>query len=147
MPDDVHRQGKTIAEIKEGDSLTVTESISERDLLIYLGLTNDNNPLYIQNEYAQKLGYAGPVVPLVLLSGIITSSVSKLLPGPGSEVVNFSANFIRPVYHDEIVTFSFEVIKVDTMKEVVMISVEGNNRQNERVLDSVVMARPPRQQD
>lgn len=56
MPDDVHRQGKTIAEIKEGDSLTVTESISERDLLIYLGLTNDNNPLYIQNEYAQKLG-------------------------------------------------------------------------------------------
>ena len=147
MPDDVHRQGKTIAEIKEGDSLTVTESISERDLLIYLGLTNDNNPLYIQNEYAQKLGYAGPVVPPVLLSVIITSSVSKLLPGPGSEVVNFSANFIRPVYHDEIVTFSFEVIKVDTMKEVVMISVEGNNRQNERVLDSVVMARPPRQQD
>lgn len=147
MPDDVHRQGKTIAEIKEGDSLTVTESISERDLLIYLGLTNDNNPLYIQNEYAQKLGYAGPVVPPVLLSGIITSSVSKLLPGSGSEVVNFSANFIRPVYHDEIVTFSFEVIKVDTMKEVVMISVEGNNRQNERVLDSVVMARPPRQQD
>lgn len=143
----MHRQGKTIAEIKEGDSLTVTESISERDLLIYLGLTNDNNPLYIQNEYAQKLGYAGPVVPPVLLSGIITSSVSKLLPGPGSEVVNFSANFIRPVYHDEIVTFSFEVIKVDTMKEVVMISVEGNNRQNERVLDSVVMARPPRQQD
>lgn len=54
MPDDVHRQGKTIAEIKEGDSLTVTESISERDLLIYLGLTNDNNPLYIQNEYAQN---------------------------------------------------------------------------------------------
>ncbi len=94
MPDDVHRQGKTIAEIKEGDSLTVTESISERDLLIYLGLTNDNNPLYIQNEYAQKLGHAGPVVPPVLLSGIITSSVSKLLPGPGSEVVNFSANSI-----------------------------------------------------
>ena len=147
MPDDVHRQGKTIAEIKEGDSLTVTESISERDLLIYLGLTNDNNPLYIQNEYAQKLGQAVPGVPPVLLSGIITSSVSKLLPGPGSEVVNFSANFIRPVYHDEIVTFSFEVIKVDTMKEVVMISVEGSNRQNERVLDSVVMARPPRQQD
>lgn len=143
MPDDVHRQGKTIAEIKEGDSLTVTESISERDLLIYLGLTNDNNPLYIQNEYAQKLGHKGPVVPPVLLSGIITSSISKLLPGPGSEIVNFSANYIRPVYHDEIITFSFEVIKVDTMKEVVMISIEGNNRDNERVLDSVVMARPP----
>ena len=39
--------------------------------MIYLGLTNDNNPLYIQNEYAQKLGHAGPVVPPVLLSGIM----------------------------------------------------------------------------
>ncbi|KRL83622.1 FAS1-like dehydratase domain-containing protein [Ligilactobacillus apodemi] len=147
MPDDVHRLGKTLAEIKEGDSLTVTESISERDLLIYLGLTNDNNPLYIQNEYAKRLGHEKPIVPPVLLSGIITSSVSKLLPGPGSEIVNFSANYIMPVYHDEIITFSFEVIKVDTMKEVVMISVEGTNSNNERVLDSVIMARPPRQQD
>ena len=147
MPDDVHRLGKTLAEIKEGDSLTVTESISERDLLIYLGLTNENNPLYIQNEYAKRLGHVKPFVPPVMLSGIITSSVSKLLPGPGSEIVNFSANYIMPVYHDEIITFSFEVIKVDTMKEVVMISVEGTNSNNERVLDSVIMARPPRQQD
>ncbi|MEY8661885.1 MaoC/PaaZ C-terminal domain-containing protein [Ligilactobacillus faecis] len=146
MPDDVHRQGKPITAISEGDSLTVTESISERDLLIYLGLTNDNNPLYIQNEYAKSLGHKKTIVPPILLSGIITSSVSKLLPGPGSEIVNLSANFIMPVYHDEIITFSFEVIKVDLMKEVVMISVEATNSQDERVLDSVVMARPPRQE-
>ena len=45
MSEDVHRRGKTIDEIKEGDSLTVTESISDRDLLLYLGITNDNNPM------------------------------------------------------------------------------------------------------
>ncbi|NYA63158.1 enoyl-CoA hydratase, partial [Lactobacillus salivarius] len=50
MSEDVHRRGKTIDEIKEGDSLTVTESISDRDLLLYLGITNDNNPLYIQHD-------------------------------------------------------------------------------------------------
>ena len=100
MSEDVHRRGKTIDEIKEGDSLTVTESISDRD-------------------YARDTEYQKPIVPPVLLTGIITSSISKVLPGPGSDVVNLSTNFILPVYHDEMVTFSFEVIKVDSMKEVI----------------------------
>ena len=116
MSEDVHRRGKTIDEIKEGDSLTVTESISDRDLLLYLGITNDNNPLYIQHDYARDTEYQKPIVPPVLLTGIITSSISKVLPGPGSDVVNLSTNFILPVYHDEMITFSFEVIKVDSLK-------------------------------
>ena len=144
MQDDAHRRGKSIDEIKEGDSLTVTECISERELLIYLGLTNDSNPLYVQTAFAQSMGYKAPVVPPVMLSGILTSSISKLLPGPGSEIVNVATNFIEPVYHEETITFTFEVIKVDLMKEVIMISVEGTNENDNRILDSVIMVRPPR---
>ncbi len=141
MQDDAHRRGKSIDEIKEGDSLTVTECISERELLIYLGLTNDSNPLYVQTAFAQSMGYKAPVVPPVMLSGILTSSISKLLPGPGSEIVNVATNFIEPVYHEETITFTFEVIKVDLMKEVIMISVEGTNENGNRILDSVIMVR------
>ena len=144
MSEDVHRRGKTIDEIKEGDSLTVTESISDRDLLLYLGITNDNNPLYIQHDYARDTEYQKPIVPPVLLTGIITSSISKVLPGPGSDVVNLSTNFILPVYHDEMVTFSFEVIKVYSMKEVITISVEGENEDGDRVIDAVVIVKPPK---
>lgn len=46
--------GKTINEIEEGDSLSLTESIEDNQLLLYLGLTNDANPLYIQHDFAQK---------------------------------------------------------------------------------------------
>ena len=42
------------------------------------------------------------------------------------------------------VTFNFEIIKVDNMKEVVTMSVEGVNRQAERILDAVLMVRPPK---
>ncbi|WP_178198402.1 MaoC/PaaZ C-terminal domain-containing protein [Ligilactobacillus sp. Marseille-Q7487] len=144
MSEDAYRQGKTIEQIKEGDSLTVTESISERDLLLYLGLTNDDNPIYIQQSYARQTEYKKPIIPPVLLMGIITSSVSKLFPGPGSEIVNISLNLPKPVFHDEMVTFNFEIIKVDNMKEVVTMSVEGVNRQAERILDAVLMVRPPK---
>ncbi|KRM96628.1 dehydrogenase [Liquorilactobacillus aquaticus DSM 21051] len=144
MSEDSHRKGKTIDEIVEGDSLTVNESLSDRDILLYLGMTNDNNPLYIQHEYAKEIGYKGPVVPPVLLTGIITSSISKLLPGPGSEVVNLSVNFMLPVYHDENVTLNFEVIKVDMMKEVVTLSITGTKNEDERIVDAIVMVKPPK---
>lgn len=36
--------GKSIDEIQEGDSLTVTEIIEDKDILLYLGLTNDWEP-------------------------------------------------------------------------------------------------------
>ncbi len=143
MSEDTHRQGKTIDDLNEGDSLTVNESVADRDILLYLGMTNDNNPLYIQDEYAKNMGYKAAIVPPVLLTGIITRSVSKLLPGPGSQVVNLSVNFILPVYHEEDVTFTFEVIKVDDMKEVVTLSVTGVNDENCRIVDAVVMVRPP----
>lgn len=136
--------GKKIDEIEEGDSLSLTESIEDSQLLLYLGLTNDANPLYIQHDYTQKTEYQRPIVPSVMLMGIITSAISKHLPGPGSHVVNFSVNFIEPVFHYETLTFDFEVIKVDKMKDVVTISVEAVNTQEDRVLDAVVMIQPPK---
>ncbi|WP_240077981.1 MaoC/PaaZ C-terminal domain-containing protein [Enterococcus gallinarum] len=136
--------GKKIDVIEEGDSLSLTESIEDSQLLLYLGLTNDANPLYIQHDYTQKTEYQRPIVPSVMLMGIITSAISKHLPGPGSHVVNFSVNFIEPVFHYETLTFDFEVIKVDKMKDVVTISVEAVNTQEDRVLDAVVMVQPPK---
>src|SRR5699024_8388385 len=97
----------------------------------------------IQHEYAQETEYQRPIVPSVMLMGIITSAISKHLPGPGSHVVNFSVNFIEPVFHYETLTFQFEVIKVDKMKDVVTISVEAENTNEDRVLDAVVMVQPP----
>ncbi|MEC0988027.1 MaoC/PaaZ C-terminal domain-containing protein [Enterococcus faecalis] len=135
--------GKTIEYIEEGDSLSLTESIEDKDLLLYLGLTNDANPLYIQHDYAQKTEYEKPIVPSIMLMGIITSAISKHLPGPGSHVVNFSVNFVEPVFHYETLTFQLEVIKVDKMKDVITISVEAVNEQENRVLDAVVMVQPP----
>lgn len=99
--------------------------------------------LCISNMTLHKTEYQQPIVPSVMLMGIITSAISKHLPGPGSHVVNFSVNFIEPVFHYETLTFQFEVIKVDKMKDVVTISVEAENTNEDRVLDAVVMVQPP----
>lgn len=144
MFDNDQKIGKSIEEIHEGDNLSVTETIEDNQLLIYLGLTNDSNPLFIQNDYARMTEYKKPIVPSILLTGIITSTISKHLPGPGSHIVNISTNFLIPIYHHETITFEFEVIKVDKMKEVITLTVDANNSNGDRILDAVVMVKPPK---
>nr|WP_176974132.1 MaoC/PaaZ C-terminal domain-containing protein [Trichococcus collinsii] len=136
--------GKSIDEIQEGDSLTVTEIIEDKDILLYLGLTNDGNPLYIQHDYSQTTRFHKPIVPTVLLVGILTSNVSKHLPGPGSHIVDVSLNVIEPIYHNSTITFNFEVERVDERREQVTISVVGTNMDNERVLDAELIVETPR---
>lgn len=139
----LNKLGKTINEIEEGQTMSVTEAIEDDQILLYLGLTNDANPLYVQHDYAQKTVYEQPIVPSVLLMGIVTSTVSKHFPGPGSHIVNLSVNFVEAVYHYEMLTFLFEVIKVDKHKEDVTLSVEAVNTEGKRVLDAVVIVQPP----
>ena len=139
--------GKTIDEIQEGDSLTVTEIIETRDVLLYLGLTNDDNPLYVQYDYSQETTYHKPLVPTVLLVGIITSNISKHLPGPGSHIVDLSIDLIEPIYHNITITFDFTVKRLDERREQVTIFVEGNNLDGERLVEAeLIVATPQKMQ-
>lgn len=135
--------GKTIDEIQEGDSLTVTEIIETRDVLLYLGLTNDDNPLYVQYDYSQETIYHKPLVPTVLLVGIITSNISKHLPGPGSHIVDLSIDMIEPIYHNITITFDFTVKRLDERREQVTIFVEGNNLEGERLVEAELIVATP----
>ena len=135
--------GKTIDEIEEGDSLSVTEVIELKDILLYLGLTNDNNPLYLQYDYTQLTKYKKPLVPAVLIMGILTSNVSKHLPGPGSNVVDVSLDILEPIHHSTTITFEFEVKRVDERREQVTIAVEGNSHSGDRLLEAELIVETP----
>lgn len=139
-----YQLGKTLSTIKEGDSLTVTQVIEERDIFLYLGLTNDNNPLFTQADYAAQTDYQHAIVPQILLTGIITSAISKHLPGPGSNVVNLSLNFMQPVFHGVTLTFTFNVIRVDKARELVTIAVIAKDAHQTKVLDAEVLVAPPK---
>nr|SFZ88277.1 MaoC like domain protein [Loigolactobacillus rennini] len=139
-----YQLGKTLSTIKEGDSLTVTQAIEERDIFLYLGLTNDNNPLFTQADYAAQTDYQHAIVPQILLTGIITSAISKHLPGPGSNVVNLSLNFMQPVFHGVTLTFTFNVIRVDKARELVTIAVIAKDAHQTKVLDAEVLVAPPK---
>ncbi|KAB2334200.1 MaoC/PaaZ C-terminal domain-containing protein [Bacillus mesophilum] len=135
--------GRKIEEISKGEKLTLTEVIEDKDLLLYLGLTNDANPLYIQHDYASQTPYKKPIVPSIMLNGMITSAVSKYLPGPGSHILKQDLDYVKPVYHYASVTFLFEVTAVNTTEHTIQLSVIGTNEENEVVIRGELVVCPP----
>jgi acyl dehydratase len=134
--------GRKIEEITVGEKLSLTEKIEDKDILLYLGLTDDANPLYIQHDYASQTPFEKPIVPSIMLTGLITSAISKYLPGPGSHIISQEIEFPKPVYHYGTVEFLFEVIEVKTEEHSVMITVVGTNEQKETVIIGKVKVCP-----
>ncbi|MFC7783009.1 MULTISPECIES: MaoC/PaaZ C-terminal domain-containing protein [unclassified Rossellomorea] len=135
--------GRKIEEMTIGEKLTLTEKIEDNELLLYLGLTNDANPLYIQHDYASQTPFKKPIVPSIMLTGIITSAVSKYLPGPGSHIVEQNIEFPKPVYHYATVQFLFEVTEVNPDNHLVTINVSATNEESETVINGTIKVCPP----
>ena len=138
------RLGRKIEEITVGEKLKLTEKIEDKDLLLYLGLTNDSNPLYIQHDYASQTAYEKPIVPTIMLTGIVTSAVSKYLPGPGSHIVQQQLSFPKAVYHYSIINILLEVIHVDREMNAIEISIEAHDDEEEIVISGTVTVIPPK---
>ncbi|MBY6035217.1 MaoC family dehydratase N-terminal domain-containing protein [Fictibacillus nanhaiensis] len=135
--------GRKINEIQIGEKLEMQETIEDKDLLLYLGLTNDNNPLFIQHDYASLTPFKKPVVPQIMLMGMVTSAVSKYLPGPGSSITHSQFTFHKPVYHYSKLTFYFEITEVNRDNHSIGMTVLANNEEGTEVLHANLNVCPP----
>jgi 3-hydroxybutyryl-CoA dehydratase len=135
--------GRNISEITVGEKLVINAKMEDKDLLLYLGLTDDANPLYIQHDYASQTPFKKPIVPAVMLTGMITSAISKYLPGPGSHITKQEIHFLKPVYHYEQLQFLFEVTEVDEECHHITIAVEAIRQESEKVLEGTLSVCPP----
>lgn len=136
--------GRKIEDMSIGEKLMITEKIEDKDLLLYLGLTNDANPLYIQHDYALNTNYRKPIVPTIMLTGIVTSAVSKYLPGPGSHVIEQHLQFPHAAYHYATLEFLFEVEKLDVESNQVVIRVQAKDEEQKEVITGTLHVTPPK---
>ncbi|PPA71614.1 MaoC/PaaZ C-terminal domain-containing protein [Jeotgalibacillus proteolyticus] len=135
--------GRNIEDMTIGEKLTLTEKIEDKDLLLFLGLTNDANPLYIQHDYASQTPYKKPIVPTIMLTGVVTSAISKYLPGPGSHILAQSLTFPKALPHYSTVEFIFEVTSIDRSNAKVEIKVNAIDESGDNVVSGSVTVCPP----
>src|SRR5690606_9897498 len=76
--------GRHVDQLEVGEKATFTQRVEERDVYLYMGLTNDLNPIYVDRDYAQRTDAGEPVVPGILLAAQVVAAITSELPGPGT---------------------------------------------------------------
>lgn len=141
------KMGRKVEDMDVGEKLKLTEKIEDKDLLLYLGLTNDGNPLYIQHDFASQTVFEKPIVPTAMLTGIVTSAISKYLPGPGSYINEQRLKFNKPVFHYATIEFLLEVTDVDPKNNEVTVRIEAADESGELVMEGTMIVNPPQMVD
>lgn len=135
--------GQTIDQLKIGEEFNSVKKIEDKDILLFLGFTNDANPIFLQHDYASRTPFQKPIVPQIMLIGFVSSAVSMNLPGPGSVILEQQLSFPKPMFHYGTFSLNVVVTKVEEKEHKVYLSVTGKDEYDELVLEGSLIVSPP----
>lgn len=86
--------------------------VSEETHKDFIKLSNDNNPLHINEQFAQSKGFKGIVVHGNILNAFISYFIGECLPTKDVIIHSQSIQFKKPVYLNTRLMFSAEVVGI-----------------------------------
>ena len=136
--------GKTIDELKVGDTAEIQKTISETDVYLYAGITGDMNPAHLNEEYARDTFFKTRIAHGMLIAGLISTILGNKLPGPGTIYTHQSVDFLAPVRFGDTITARAEVTELDFEKNRARLKTTCLNQEGTIVLDGEALVSPPK---
>lgn len=134
--------GKTINEIKQGDSAEFAKTISEADIYMFAGVTGDLNPFHVNEDFAKDTFFKGRIAHGMLLAGFISTVVGCHLPGPGAIYVKQELKFLAPARIGDTITARATAVEVVAEKNRVTLQTTCVNQNGQLVLDGQAVVSP-----
>jgi acyl dehydratase len=133
--------------IREKNKMTDFDSISlgqkaERSTLIsaklvadFAALTGDDNPVHLDEQYAAKSIFGRRVAHGMIASSLIASLMGSELPGWGTIYLGQNLEFRAPVFIDDTVTVSVEVLEKDDKTKRIKLKTQAVNQDGRLVIN------------
>lgn len=90
-----------------------TFSVTDERVRAFAEVSEDRNPVHLDDAYAAKTVFKGRVAHGMLLGGFISAVLGDELPGPGSIYLGQTLEFLRPVRIGDKVKVRTTVTAVD----------------------------------
>jgi 3-hydroxybutyryl-CoA dehydratase len=136
--------GKTINELKVGDTAEFTKTVSEADIYMYAGVTGDVNPAHIDEVYASNTFFKTRIAHGMLLAGFISTVLGNKLPGNGTIYMKQEVEFLAPVRIGDTVTARAEVVEIIQDKNRALLRTTCVNQDGVTVVDGEALVSPPK---
>ena len=89
--------GYDIEDLQVGMSATFAKTITEADIVLFAGVSGDNNAIHTNEEFARTTIFGGRIAHGFLSASVISAAVANRLPGPGTVYLSQSLRFKAPV--------------------------------------------------
>lgn len=136
--------GKTIHELKPGAQAKFSKTISESDVYLFAGISGDFNPVHVNQTYAEGTFFKSRIGHGFLTAGFISTVIGTMLPGLGTIYIRQELNFLAPVYINDTVTASVEVLEVDIKKNRVLLKTLCKNQEDKLLIEGQALVSPPK---
>ncbi|MEE4601917.1 MAG: MaoC family dehydratase [Desulfobacteraceae bacterium] len=136
--------GKTIEELKVGDTAKFSKTVSESDVYLFAGVTGDLNPAHVSEEFAKDTFFKTRIAHGMLSASFISTVIGTMMPGPGSVYMRQEANFLAPVKFGDTITAIVEVAEIIADKKRVRLKTYCINQEKTVVVDGEALVSPPR---
>ncbi|HCF50553.1 MAG TPA: enoyl-CoA hydratase [Syntrophomonas sp.] len=115
-----------------GDSASFTKTITETDVILWVGLTGDMNPIHIDKEYSKTTRFGDVIVPGLMVAGLISTTVT--MATFGNVYANQNIKFLKPVYIGDTITATATIIEKLEDKHMVKLETKCVNQKGEAVM-------------
>ena len=97
MNDLTELHGLFFEDLKVGQTALYARTITETDIVLFAGISGDNNPVHINEEFASNTMFSGRIAHGMLTAAFISTVLGMKLPGPGAIYVSQTLRFKAPV--------------------------------------------------
>lgn len=102
-------QNRPYAELRIGESASLTRTLTRADVKTFAVLSGDLNPTHVDDSYARRAGPGYLVAHSMFAGALISSVLGNELPGPGTRYVRQDLRFLAPVRADDTITATVTV--------------------------------------
>ncbi|MFZ0576538.1 MAG: MaoC family dehydratase [Psychrobacillus psychrotolerans] len=122
--------------INIGDTATAKRKFGLEEVMAYAKLTGDFNPVHFDENYARGTIFKKPIVHGPLVITLITTLFANELPGPGSVYLSHEVKYFNPVYYEDEITGTLEVVAINE-KQHIFIKTTCTNQNGILILDGI----------
>jgi len=139
-------EGKSIYELKVGDSAQISKTITESDIELFARATGDFNPVHLDQAYAEKTSFKGRIAHGLLSVGLLSTILGNTLPGHGTIYLSQEVKFLAPVRIGDTITAKVEVIELVPEKNRAKFRTTCTNQDGKEVVEGIAWGMPPKKE-
>lgn len=115
------QNGFDVEDLEIGQTAVFSKTITEADIVLFAGVSGDNNAVHTNEEFAATTRFGGRIAHGFLTASVISAAVANRLPGPGTVYISQQMAFKAPVRPGDTVHARVTVQAVDLDKARVVL--------------------------